>query len=118
MKRTALILALTAILIPLNVGLRACCRTSLFGLLDAVEYGLMATTFLAAPWVLSKNAPVAVDIATLALPEGPRRALRRIVCVYQRPASGAGIFATGPARSVRHEPRGGVVSRWTGSRSS
>jgi len=77
-----IVLFLTALLIPVNVVLRACCRTSIFGLLDAVEYGLMATTFLAAPWVLMKNAHVAVDIAAMVLPCGPRRLLARAVNLF------------------------------------
>lgn len=75
----AAVFALTALLIPVNVVLRACCRTSLFGLLDAVEYGLLATTFLAAPWVLARNAHVTVDIATIGLPARPRRMLDLVV---------------------------------------
>lgn len=69
------ILALTAILIPVNLVLRTFFGTSIFGLLDAVEYGLMIATFLAAPWVLMHNAHVTVDIATLMLPEAPRQRL-------------------------------------------
>ncbi len=45
------------------------------GLLDLVEYGLYATTFLAAPWVLRENAHVQVDFVVGAL--APRR--RRVV---------------------------------------
>jgi len=71
------ILALTAVLIPVNLLLRSLAGTSIYGLLDAVEYGLMIVTFLAAPWVLVQNAHVTVDIATLMVPAGPRRQLAR-----------------------------------------
>ncbi|KAA3630154.1 MAG: TRAP transporter small permease, partial [Proteobacteria bacterium] len=73
------VLVLVALLIPVNLLLRACCSTSIFGLLDAVEYGLMAATFLAAPWVLVQGAHVAVDIVTLNLPGRLRRPLAHLV---------------------------------------
>jgi len=73
----ALIIALIAILITLNVALRASSVYSLFGLYDAIEYALMAATFLAAPWVLAKNAHVTVDIGLLALPPDARRRVAR-----------------------------------------
>lgn len=76
---SGVILALVAVLIPVNLVLRACCSTSIYGLLDAVEYGLMAVTFLAAPWVLVNNGHVTVDIATLLLPDTLRRPLARLV---------------------------------------
>jgi TRAP-type C4-dicarboxylate transport system permease small subunit len=75
------VLALIALAIPVNLVLRACCESPVYGLLDAVEYGLMAATFLAAPWVLRNNAHVTVDIVTLALPEGVRGPLARLVNV-------------------------------------
>lgn len=71
------IFALIALAIPINAVLRAAFAASLYGVLDAVEYGLLAATFLAAPWVLSKDAHVAVDVATLALPPSVRRRLAR-----------------------------------------
>jgi TRAP-type transport system small permease protein len=57
-----LIFALTAVLIPVNVVLRAGFSSAVFGLYDAIEFGLLAATFLAAPWVLARNAHVTVDI--------------------------------------------------------
>lgn len=76
---SGLILALVAVLIPINLVLRACCSTSIYGLLDAVEYGLMIATFLAAPWVLVQNGHVTVDIVTLALPARIRRPLAQVI---------------------------------------
>ncbi len=76
---SGVILALTAALIPVNLVLKAAFSTSIFGLLDAIEYGLMSATFLAAPWVLRQNAHVVVDIFTMALPPGARGVLARAV---------------------------------------
>jgi TRAP-type transport system small permease protein len=73
------VLALIAILIPVNLVLRACCGGSIRGLFDAIEYALMAATFLAAPWVLAQNAHVTVDIVTLSLPEPVRRHLAHAI---------------------------------------
>lgn len=69
------IFAATALFISLNVLLRNAYGTTLFGLLDAVEYGLLVATFLGAPWVLWKRAHVMVDLVTGALPSGPARIL-------------------------------------------
>lgn len=67
------VFAATALLIPLNVALRNFAGTAIYGLLDAVEYGLLAATFLAAPWVLSINAHVSVDLVSGALTGRARR---------------------------------------------
>ncbi|MXN63452.1 TRAP transporter small permease subunit [Stappia sp. GBMRC 2046] len=67
------IFASIAILIPVNVVLRNAFGTSIYGLLDAIEYGLLAATFLAAPWVLANNAHVTVDLLTGSLRPGARR---------------------------------------------
>jgi len=58
----AAIFAAIAILIPVNVFLRNAFASGIHGLLDGIEYGLLAATFLAAPWVLAKDAHVSVDI--------------------------------------------------------
>ena len=72
-----LIFALTAALIPVNVVLRAGFSSAVFGLYDAIEFGLLAATFLAAPWVLARNAHVMVDIGLMALTDGQRRLVGR-----------------------------------------
>lgn len=74
----AAIFAATAVLIGVNVVLRNLDLPTLFGLLDAVEYGLLAATFLAAPWVLARNAHVSIDLLTAALPVPAGRALGRL----------------------------------------
>lgn len=78
---SGVVLALVALLIPVNLLMRSCCDASLFGLLDAVEYGLMAATFLGAPWVLAQNAHVTVDIVTISLPRRVQHPLSQLVNV-------------------------------------
>jgi TRAP-type C4-dicarboxylate transport system permease small subunit len=55
-------------LIALDVALRNLAGTGFPWLIDAIEYGLFAGTFLAAPWVLREGAHVRVDIVVAALP--------------------------------------------------
>lgn len=62
------VLAAITMALVINVGLVSIFTTNIFGMADAIELGLMAVTFLAAPWVLQKNAHVAVDIVTVSLP--------------------------------------------------
>lgn len=69
----AAVFAATALLIPVNVLLRNGFGTSIYGLLDLIEYGLLGATFLAAPWVLARNAHVSVDLLTSALPAGGQK---------------------------------------------
>jgi TRAP-type C4-dicarboxylate transport system permease small subunit len=71
----AAVFAAVALLIPVNVALRNAADLAIYGLLDAVEYGMLAATFLAAPWVLSINAHVSVDLVTGALGGRARRAV-------------------------------------------
>jgi TRAP-type C4-dicarboxylate transport system permease small subunit len=66
------------IAICLNVALRNILGETIYGLFDAIEYGMLAMTFLAAPWVLSKNAHVTVDLISRGLPPGPGRVLARV----------------------------------------
>lgn len=69
------ILSAIAVSIPTDLVLRSVFETSIYGLLDAIEYGLLAATFLAAPWVLSVNAHVSVDLVAHALKGRARRLL-------------------------------------------
>ena len=64
--------------ICLNVALRNLLGETIYGLFDSIEYGILAMTFLAAPWVLSKNAHVTVDLISRGLPEGAGRVLARV----------------------------------------
>lgn len=70
----AILFAVT-LAIPVDVTLRACCNKALFGLTDLTEHGLAAATFLGAPWVLTRNAHVAVDLVVMLLPTQVRRRL-------------------------------------------
>ncbi|MEJ8573394.1 TRAP transporter small permease [Microbaculum marinum] len=74
-----IILCAIALAIPVDVTLRACCSSAIFGLGDLTEHGIAAATFLGAPWVLCKNAHVAVDIFVNRLSEQSRNRLDVIV---------------------------------------
>jgi TRAP-type C4-dicarboxylate transport system permease small subunit len=74
----AAIFGLTAVLISVNVVLRNLGMPTIYGLLDAVEFGLLGATFLGAPWVLSKGAHVSVDLITGVVAERSRRRLARL----------------------------------------
>ncbi|SIT14055.1 TRAP-type C4-dicarboxylate transport system, small permease component [Roseivivax lentus] len=75
------ILAAIVLAISLNVVLRNLAGAPIHGLLDLVEYGLLIVTFAGAPWVLSRNGHVVVDLVTGALPEQTAVTLARIVAV-------------------------------------
>ena len=72
------IFGLTAVLISVNVVLRAGFTSAIFGLYEAIEFGLLAATFLAAPWVLARNAHVTVDIGLMVLSPWTRRLIGRL----------------------------------------
>lgn len=71
----AIIFASIAVVIPVNMVLKKLGLPMIYGALDAIEYGLLAATFLAAPWVLSINGHVQVDLVTEALSTRARRVL-------------------------------------------
>ena len=75
---SAAILAGIALSISVNVVLRNAFDAPVYGLLEAVEYGLLAVTFLGAPWVLSQSAHVTVDLVTTALRPAVARILARL----------------------------------------
>ncbi|WP_372609804.1 TRAP transporter small permease [Aquicoccus sp.] len=102
------IFALIALAICLNVILRNTGSGSLRGLLDAVEYGLLAATFLAAPWVLWKQAHVTVDLVTASLPTRVARPLARFVALLGFVVSGAFLwYATDAA--LHSAARGSMI---------
>jgi TRAP-type transport system small permease protein len=72
------IFGLTAVLITVNVVLRAFFASAIYGLFEAIEFGLLAATFLAAPWVLARDAHVTVDIGLMVLPERQRLVVARL----------------------------------------
>jgi len=65
---SASVFALIAAAITVNVILRNL-GSPVYGLLDAVEYGLLVATFAGAPWVLWQRGHVMVDLITSALPD-------------------------------------------------
>lgn len=71
------ILSLITIMLTLNVLMRALAGRNIYGMVDGIEMGLMAATFLAAPWVLRKNAHVSVDMVPMMLQPKARRRLER-----------------------------------------
>ena len=75
------IFALTALSITINVVLRAGFSSAIIGLFEAIEFGLLAATFLAAPWVLARNGHVTVDIGLMGLPDRLRRLVGRFTNV-------------------------------------
>jgi len=70
--------ALIAVTTAYDVFVRNVFGESVRGLIDVIEYALFVTTFLAAPWVLRKNAHVQVDFAVSALPPGAQRHAGRL----------------------------------------
>ena len=63
-----LVIAALAVMITVDVTLRAFGWGNLPWLLEVAEYALYAATFAGAPWVLHRNAHVRVDIVVTALP--------------------------------------------------
>jgi len=70
-----------AVLIPLDMLLRASGLGSFPWLSEIVEYTIFTGVFLAAPWVLADNGHIKVDLLATALPTGAARALERALCV-------------------------------------
>ena len=74
----ALLFGVGTALIALDVALRNLVGTGFPWLIDAIEYGLFAGTFLAAPWVLREGAHVRIDIVVTTLPPRGAALLDRI----------------------------------------
>lgn len=70
-----------AVLIPLDMLLRATGMGSFPWLSEVVEYAIFTGVFLAAPWVLADNGHVKVDLLASALPVKAARSLERLLCV-------------------------------------
>lgn len=73
------LIATITLAITVNLILRNLKLPVIYGTLDAVEYAIMLTTFLAAPWVLHRRAHVVVDLMSSALNGSAQRALGRLV---------------------------------------
>jgi TRAP-type C4-dicarboxylate transport system permease small subunit len=63
-----ILVGIGTLLIALDVALRNLFVTGIPWLIEAVEYGMYAVTFLAAPWVLRHAAHVRVDVLLTSLP--------------------------------------------------
>lgn len=96
----AAILAAIALGISVNVALRNLTDGSLYGILDLVEYGLLAATFLGAPWVLARNAHVTVDLVTASLPERIARPLARVVAALGLTVSAVFLYYAVEAAAI------------------
>ena len=68
-----------AVLITIDVGLRAFRIGNLPWLNEVAEYALYAGTFLAAPWALRLGAHVRIDIVVDSLPDRASRSLEQFV---------------------------------------
>jgi len=77
-----LMLTAIAVVLVVNVGTRLVAGVNIHGMVDGIELGLMAATFLAAPWVLMNNAHVSVDLVLRALGERGRRRLSRATDLF------------------------------------
>ena len=73
-----IVFAVTAVGTTYDVALRTWASGGVRGMVEWVEYGLFAATFLAAPWLLRQNGHVQVDFLVSSLPDKARRTLRRI----------------------------------------
>ncbi len=78
-RLTGLSIGIIAVLVSVDVLIRNLGFAPLSWLLESVEYTLYATTFLAAPWVLSKGAHVRVDLIIVLLPPKFRYGLELLV---------------------------------------
>jgi TRAP-type C4-dicarboxylate transport system permease small subunit len=72
---TGLLIALGTLLIAVDVAMRNLWQTGLPWIGDVIEYGMYATTFIAAPWVLRHGAHVRVDIIVTSVPTPVGRAM-------------------------------------------
>ena len=67
------------LLVSLNIFLRKFLQTSIPWTIEVCEYALYFATFMAAPWVLAKNAHIRVDVFTSFLDAHYRRYLNLFV---------------------------------------
>jgi TRAP-type C4-dicarboxylate transport system permease small subunit len=75
------IFAAITVVLTVNVAMRLLVRSNVYGMVDGIEMGLMAATFLGAPWVLKKNAHVSVDIMLIGLAPATRRHVDRMTAL-------------------------------------
>ncbi|TDK47430.1 TRAP transporter small permease [Antarcticimicrobium luteum] len=102
------IFAAIAAMISVNVVLRNLFGSPVYGLLDAVEYGLLVATFLGAPWVLWKRGHVTVDLVTAALPGRLAAPLARLTALIGLAACAALVRYAGEAALISAQ-RGSMI---------
>lgn len=71
-----IVFAVTAVATTYDVALRTWAGGGVRGMVEWVEYGLFAATFLAAPWLLRQNGHVQVDFLVTTLPVAAQRVVR------------------------------------------
>ncbi len=76
-----------AVVIAINVVLRNLELPVIYGALDAIQYALMIATFCAAPWVLSRDGHVKVDLISASVGDRAGRMLGRIANLIGAAAS-------------------------------
>ncbi|AZN71233.1 TRAP transporter small permease [Georhizobium profundi] len=89
-----IVFVLITLVLVLNVGLRFFAGKNVYGMIDAIEMGLMAATFLGAPWVLRKNAHVSVDIVLSGLSPARRLLVDRLTSLLGALLSALFTWAT------------------------
>ncbi|WP_404864195.1 TRAP transporter small permease [Georhizobium sp. MAB10] len=89
-----IVFVLITLVLVLNVGLRFFAGKNVYGMIDAIEMGLMAATFLGAPWVLRKNAHVSVDIVMSGLSPARRLLVDRLTSLLGALLSALFTWAT------------------------
>lgn len=73
-----ILIGVGTLLIALDVALRNLFMTGIPWLIEVIEYGMYAVTFLGAPWVLRHAGHVRVDVLVTALPAPLARILDRV----------------------------------------
>ena len=73
-----IVFAVTAAATTYDIALRTWASGGVRGMVEWVEYGLFAATFLAAPWLLRHNGHVQVDFLVSTIPAAAQRMVRRV----------------------------------------
>lgn len=103
------IIALLALLIALDVTLRALGIVNFPWLIEVAEYALFVSTFLAAPWVLHLGGHVRVDVLVAALPPAAARLADLVANLCGLAVSGV-LFWYGGAATLASFGRGSRIA--------
>jgi len=79
---SAVLIALYAVLIPLNLFLIKTQLGNIFWIYEVVEYSLYVGAFIGAPWVLQKGAHVRIDVLLQALPKSAATRLDHFINLF------------------------------------